>query len=390
MIAVLVALTVGIIGCVLQPAFAVEAGKTRETVLYSFGSGTDGYFPEAGLIDVNGTLYGTTRAGGTNNSLGTVFALDLMTGVETVVHNFGSGTDGAFPYSSLIDVKGALYGTTAGGGVNNDGTVFSFDPATGKEKIVYSFCSVCKDGTNPYSSLLAVNGKLYGTVAYGGNAGCQYGCGTVFSLDPSTGKEKRLYAFHDSNDGRYPMAGLIAVNGMLYGTTYAGGTSEAGTVFVLDPNTGAEKVVHAFGGGTDSQNPSGSLVAVNGIVYGLTPYGGDYGFGTVFSVDLGTGAAQVLHSFCGYKCPDGALPYAGLIKVKGTLYGTTSQGGPVHRGTVFAVDPAAGAETVVFSFGGGDGQGPSGNLIDVNDVLYGTTTYGGEFRKGTVFAVKNP
>jgi uncharacterized repeat protein (TIGR03803 family) len=186
------------------------------------------------------------------------------------------------------------------------------------------------------------------------------------------------------------MSSLIAVNGMLYGTTYAGGTSDTGTVFALDPNTGAETVLHSFATYTDSQNPSGSLVAVNGVAYGLTPYGGDDGFGTVFSVDLGTGAAQVLHSFCGYKCLDGALAYAGLIKVKGTLYGTTSQGGPVRRGTVVAVDPATGAVNVVFSFGGGDGQYPMDNLIDINGTLYGTSYEGGDFRLGTVFALKNP
>jgi uncharacterized repeat protein (TIGR03803 family) len=341
--AVSVALTAGMIGCIfLQPAFAAAGGKARETVLHSFGSGTDGHFPDAGLIDLQGTLYGTTSAGG----------------------------------------------------ANSDGTVFSLNPKTGKEKVVYSFCSVCGDGENPEGGLIAVNGKLYGTTAYGGNAGCQFGCGTVFSLDPNTGAEKTLYAFHDSNDGQYPWAGLISVNGTLYGTTLAGGTSGNGTVFAVDPNTGAETVLHSFGRGADSQEPEGSLVAVNRILYGVTLFGGAHGFGTVFSLDLGSGAARVLHSFCGKKCLDGAYPYAGLITVKGALYGTTSQGGDracfgMGCGTVFAVDPATGAEKVLYPFkdNGSDGQEPVGNLIDIGGTLYGTSSQGGDTREGTVFAL---
>ena len=85
-----------------------------ETVLHSFGIGSDGRFPEAGLIDVKGTLYSITSAGGANSD-GTVFAIDPMTGAETVVHDFGGGTDGLAPQAGVIDVKGALYGTTARG-----------------------------------------------------------------------------------------------------------------------------------------------------------------------------------------------------------------------------------------------------------------------------------
>jgi uncharacterized repeat protein (TIGR03803 family) len=43
-------------------------------LLYSFGHGSDGQHPEASLIDVNGTLYGTTFKGGTHGD-GTVFTL---------------------------------------------------------------------------------------------------------------------------------------------------------------------------------------------------------------------------------------------------------------------------------------------------------------------------
>jgi len=392
--ALAVALTVGMVSCILlQSGSAVEGGKASETVLHSFGSGTDGRFPYGGLIDVNGTLYGTTAVGGAYN-LGTVFAVDLVTGAETVIHDFAGDPDGQGPQAGLIDVKGKLYGTTNGGGAYNDGTVFSVDPKTGKERVVYSFCSACGDGENPEGDLVALNAKLYGTLSHGGDAGCQFGCGTVFSLDLKTGKEKTLYAFRGNADGEYPWAGLISMNGMLYGTTVAGGTSGNGTVFAVDLNTGVETVVHSFGSGTDSQEPEGNLVAVNGILYGATLFGGDQGFGTVYSLDPGTGAARVLHSFCGKKCLDGSFPYAGLTSVSGAVYGTTSAGGNTARsgmgcGTAFAVDPATGAEKVVhrFKVSGGDGQEPLANLIDAGGALYGTTSHGGNYDYGTVFAL---
>src|SRR5690349_2568380 len=108
------------IGCVfLQPSFAAQGGKARETVLHSFGTGADGRFPYGGLIDVNGMLYGTTAVGGAYND-GTVFAVDLITGAETVVHDFAGDPDGQAPQAGLIEVKGKLYSTTNGGGANND------------------------------------------------------------------------------------------------------------------------------------------------------------------------------------------------------------------------------------------------------------------------------
>jgi len=137
------------------PVVAAGAGKFTENVLYSFGGGSDGEYPGAGLIEVNGILYGTTvQGGGTGcggDGCGTLFSLDPASGAERVLYSFCSRTgckDGASPESALIDVKGILYSTTESGGVNTAcggtddcGTVFSLDPGTGEEKVLYSFCS---------------------------------------------------------------------------------------------------------------------------------------------------------------------------------------------------------------------------------------------------------
>jgi uncharacterized repeat protein (TIGR03803 family) len=67
---------------------------------------------------------------------------------ESVVYSFQGGSDGASPQAGLIALKGTLYGTTVVGGTQKDGTVFSLNATTGVENIVYSFCSLsnCSDG----------------------------------------------------------------------------------------------------------------------------------------------------------------------------------------------------------------------------------------------------
>ena len=155
-------------------------------MLHSFGGKGDGVLPRAGLTDLNGTLYGTTENGGNgacgSTSCGTVFSI-TTSGIETVLHNFAGGTDGAAPFDDLLDVNGTLYGTTEGGGTSNAGTVFSIKPS-GKEAVLYSFKGGKTDGAHPWAGLTNVNGTLYGTTVNGGATAD----GTVFSITLS-GKE---------------------------------------------------------------------------------------------------------------------------------------------------------------------------------------------------------
>ncbi len=122
-------------------------GGWAEKVLYSFNyDGKDGAYPYAGLVlDGAGNLYGTTFDGCTHG-VGTVFELTPQAGggwTESVLYSFGNGTDGAYPQASLIlDGAGNLYGTTANGGTDSVGTVFELTPQAGggwMENVLYSF-----------------------------------------------------------------------------------------------------------------------------------------------------------------------------------------------------------------------------------------------------------
>ena len=165
---------------------------------------------------------------------GTVFSI-TTSGAETVLYSFkGPPDDGDLPAAGLVNVKGALYGTTEFGDTTGDGTVFSVT-TSGTEKLLYSFKGY-GDGVAPLASLVNVKGTLYGTTFHGG----ANGPGTVFSITPS-GTEKVLYSFQGNPDGAYPVAGLVNVKGTLYGTTWEGGahscrsTGNCGTVFSLSP-----------------------------------------------------------------------------------------------------------------------------------------------------------
>jgi uncharacterized repeat protein (TIGR03803 family) len=105
-------------------------GKYRERVLYSFKGGSDGSSSTSTLVFGSaGELYGTTSAGGGSCGCGTIFAVNAASGKERVLHAFGSGGDGAYPYYGLAqDSSGNFYGATVAGGTFGQGAVFEFTP----------------------------------------------------------------------------------------------------------------------------------------------------------------------------------------------------------------------------------------------------------------------
>ena len=328
-------------------------GATK--MLYDFhGRNHDGSRPWAGLLDVNGTLYGTTYDGGTSDA-GVVYSI-TTSGVEKVLYSFKGGSDGANPIAGLIDVNGTLYGTTYGGGGSAKGTIYSISTA-GQETVLHAFTGGPGDGADPTGELIDVNGTLYGTTPHGGVGstkcgGPSEGCGTVYTVTPK-GDVKVLYRFHGGSDGRGPYAPLIESNGTLYGTTDAGGDTQCqtigcGTIFSIS-TAGKERVLYRFRGGSDGASPRAGVIAVNGTLYGTTNAAGssgcsdDLGCGTVYSANL-SGAEKVLHVFQGGS--DGENPTGTLIEVNGTLYGTTEFGGgnapgcdDLGCGTAFALTP---------------------------------------------------
>jgi len=384
----------------------VGAAIFTEQTVYGFQGGSDGTFPWGDLTQAGGSLYSTTLQGGANG-MGTVFRLAPIRGggfTETIVHSFAGGNDGANPWQGLsTDLFGNVYGITSGGGPTGAGTVFKM---TGQgNSTLYAFQN-SPDGANPTGLPNEdLTGSVYGTTENGGTAGA----GSVFALRPARGggySEQVLYSFQGGNDAQQPHGGLVEdLLGSLYGTSYFGGTSNAGTVFKLSPSFSGgyhESIIHSFNG-TDGSIPNAQLTEdLTGTLYGTATwggtgtcsnsYGGFGGCGTVFKLTpTWNGYTETtLYSFQGGT--DGSAPNGGLYKdFQGNIWGTTYYGGANSVGTVFELSPQRNGtyvENIVWSFGqSGDGVHPAGALLPYGGALYGTTVNGGPINQGTVFSI---
>jgi len=251
--------------------------------------------------------------------LGTSAVQPAKAQTETVLYNFTDASES--PIGPLLrDSAGNLYGTTAGGGAvpGAYGTVYELVNTSGSytQRILYDFVSTGGDGVNPFAGLLMDSaGNLYGTT-YGGGAS---GAGTAFQLVNSGGNytEKILYSFGaTSSDGVNPVAVLLMDSaGNLYGTTAGGGASGDGTVFELVNASGSytEKVLYRFTGPPDGTSPTCLLMDSAGNLYGTTNGGGAARDGTVFELVNASGSytEKVLYSFAGPP-GDGRTP-TGLL-----------------------------------------------------------------------------
>lgn len=313
-----------------------------ETTLYGFTGREDGGQPEGALIADSfgsGVFYGTTRFGGAHN-LGVVFSLTppapgTSSWTETVLWSFTGANTGSHPVAALLqDSAGNLYGTASTGGAADAGTVFQLSPPqaganTWTYKVLYAF-TAGTDGANPQGTLVADGtGALYGTAAYGGQAGCQmaswpyYGgspsvtaptlnapfviaggnqCGVVFKLTPTAGNgswtQSVLYSFTGGDmDGDTPVSELLLQpGGVLYGTApLTSVTGLKGLLFKLSPPAQAgqpysETALQVFTHEIQGTYPRAGVVpGPQGRLYGTNSFGGstwvhvkNYGYGAIY------------------------------------------------------------------------------------------------------------
>ena len=308
----------------------------------------------------NSTFSTTSRAATVALAIATVFALTVLLTQSAqaqtykVIHTF-TGPDGAEPLAGVtLDDAGNLYGTTYFGGGTNQGTVFELRRWHG-------------------------NWVLNSILTFNGNNGSGPASEVVFGPD-----------------------------GALYGTTYAGGSADAGVVYSLKPPATAcktvmcpwtETILYQFTGSDGGGPVYGNLTFDrDGNLYGTTSAGGAFGGGTVFKLTPSNGGwtESVLYSFAGGN-DDGAAPWSGVILDEaGNLYGTTIYGGGsgclgVGCGIVYQLTPSGSGweEKTLYSFheeDGPDGSHPySGLIFDPSGNLYGATASGGSGCSGTVF-----
>ena len=397
-------------------------------VAYCYGANTDGLQP-TGLAMSGGLLYGVTSAGPfVNNAAdGSIYSLDPTSGEFHTLVGFQADPVGPQePAGSLAQrTDGTFYGTTQWGGSGSAGTVLTFTPAAGTA-VVYSFSprfdpytsSANLDGANPKDGvLIASDGTLWGVTPNGGADGN----GTVFHLDTATGHLTQIHSFSARNadftnlDGSQPVGGLtVAGDGNLYGITLQGGSGNTGTIFSVNPASGAFTVVHSFAplnnsGTVRDENVDGALAAAgltaakDGTLYGVTCSGGSTGAGTAFHFVPATKVLTTVATFFDTAssndvCPNSRL----LLGSDGNFYGTTRGSSSVNSGLIFRMSPQ-GSRSTLYAFDqsvsdpsicngyyiNNDGL-IAGDLIeDGQGNLYGTAASGGLGNAGTVFVLRS-
>ena len=351
----------------------------------------------SGLAVILAACAGSSLPAGSSHAVEPARSLTSKSGWQfTVLHAF-RGNGPKLPWSTLTYLNGAFYGTTDDGGTGSCrhhhgcGTIYATSPQ-GKVTVIHDFQDDA-NGSYPVAGLTAYEGSLYGTTA----------TGVIYSILP-TGSDYQVLHTLSASQGFSP-GGLIVLHGLLYGTT-AGDvdytkpcssyTAGCGTVFAMTPS-GQFTTLYRFKGVRDGDSPS-DLVAFKGVLYGTTFAGGrsercEDGCGTIFSMTT-SGAKHTLYSFESGR--DGHYPSnGGLALLNGTLYGTTEGGGEGCRpsagcGTVFQVS-TSGQYRVIYRFTGvsGDGAFPAAPLYALDGTLYGTTEGGGaqsgSSGNGTIF-----
>ena len=390
--------------------FAIQTDGMGFTNVHSFvpyatygtSINSDGAYPLAGLLSAQGTFYGTAYAGGSGGA-GTVFSMLTNGSNFATLYSFTNGSDGAFPQAGLIRRSNTIFSTTVAGGSFGKGVIFALQTNGTGFTNLHSF-GEGNDGAYPSGSLLLWSNVLYGTASSGGLSNS----GTIFSLNPDGSDYKTLYHFTGGSDGAAPLASLaVWSNSWLLCTASAGGISNNGTLFAIKMTPTAqitklddfETWYYDFLGGDQGDYPSGtptgceddcgdccsySCCAGSHLTTLKDPYfyvltsgrgvSGDYGTINTFTFNQQTGFLQT--RYIPFTEATGGGPDANLLRWNNYGWLTTESGGASGNGCISTYNYSNPNVQSVYNFAGGNfGSVPTGNLIGYGNSLYGAAAY---------------
>jgi len=198
-------------------------------LLYSLGA-LSGKNPFGGLVAVDGWLYGMTSDHLDRDAHGTMFRLSPEDFVFEVLHRFGGGSQGGYPYDSLVyDGRGKLYGATLGYYTNltDEGVLFCYEILTGKYTVLHDFSQVLGDGAKPNGSpALSADGTTMYCLTHGSEvwSGPEYG--TLFSMNTDGSHFRVLHTFSGGYAGDTPMRTPLLEGPVVWGTCAVGGAPQ--------------------------------------------------------------------------------------------------------------------------------------------------------------------
>ncbi|MCE7992289.1 MAG: T9SS type A sorting domain-containing protein [Roseivirga sp.] len=325
--------------------------------------------PKWGVTESNNKLWGTTYAGG-DHDFGTLFTINKDGSDFEKKFDFPSSF--WYPNSPLIESNGFLWGVSLGNvgtQSNNRGVIFAVDTATGSVGMVHEFNADKSDGWAP-NGLVEVGDKLWGMTQLGGT----HNAGVIFHIDNDGSNFTKVHDFEAGKGD--PEGTLLYAYGKLWGTTKGtkvgypatlnSNVTDFGTVFSINTDGSGFEVVHEFTKSSiahsdflNGRNPEGSLVAFDGKIWGMTPFGGSSisngAYGVIFQIDPIELVYEKVHSF---TAGGGIIPRGNLYVYENALWGMTYAGGTVNKGTAFKYVPGTSTFTSVLDFSSDTGGLP--------------------------------
>ncbi|MEO6054336.1 MAG: choice-of-anchor tandem repeat GloVer-containing protein [Chthoniobacterales bacterium] len=290
--------------------FSIKTDGTSYTAVHAFdGTGTtpvaqDAALPHSPFYLKNGIAYGMTSNGGANNQ-GAIYSFSLADPVTTYKVDYSFTHDTGFkPHGVLTsDSTGTLLlGMARYGGLDDKGVIFKFDPNQSDPDLAYTVLhefagdSTTNGADNAHGFLTLIGTTVYGTTAQGATTGPGVGPGSIFSMNEDGTNFQIIHTFGGLGDGIAPFGSLVLVDGLLYGTTTEGGANGNGTLFSFNPTSSDYALLASFDLSTTGGRPEDNIVAwtTGGVttLYGLTQNGGMYDttgesyFGTIFAYTI--------------------------------------------------------------------------------------------------------
>lgn len=326
-------------------------------------------------------FWGMSSQGGPHD-LGAIFSMDAEKGIINNRFSFATLIPGANPTGELLELDEKLFGTASEGGKDNNGVIFSWDPANDSYEVLLEFADV--NASQPTGYLTAEGSTLYG-MTHGGGAN---GGGILFSWSAEEGFVK-LHDF-SMETGWLPNGGVVILDNKIYGLTSEGGPEmdNTGVIFEYDLGQSTYSVKQELTNAT-GRSPMGSLTRYNNHFYGLTSAGGEHAAGSLFSWDPEEDNSFQVHFHFDPSSPanNGSQPQGSLVVRNNQLYGTTQAGGENNEGTIFKFNPEDQTVTTLYNFADATGAFPTGNLFFSDEKFYGLTTAGGSQKLGVVFEI---
>ena len=324
--------------------------------------GSDGYLYGAVELSAIPYAYGYSQV-----MKGSVYRVAKDGSQFTVLHNFPSGNRGVYPISGLLEASdGNLYGVTKCSSYwdDLDGVIYSLGKDGSNFRVLYAFGNPQTNDTFEFP-----NGPLVE-----GDDGALYGStrtSFIFKINKDGNGFQHVHVVQSMTSGL-----LLASDRRFYGCD--------GSLFVMNQDGTGFSYLY-----TPPTNNPGQVVtsrpfeASDGVLYGTSYGGGTSNLGTIFSIHTDGGGFQILHNFTG---PDGACPIGGLIEGHdGSLYGTANKIGTNSCGVIFKINKDGSGFQALRYLNGADAAFPEGALLLASDgAFYGSS--GADFNSGYVYA----